>query len=115
MIVNLIPVNRETTSLKKIKNRQFDFEIETGYVDELSYVLTLPSGYKMPQKFTPINLTSSFGEYHLEIEPKDQNSFYIKRTYKQLPGVFPKDQYNDYVDFRRKIAGFDNTKLLLEK
>ncbi|MGL5234277.1 MAG: DUF3857 domain-containing protein [Empedobacter falsenii] len=115
IILNIIPVNKEETSIKKMKDRKFDFNIETGYVDEVSYTLTLPSGYKLPQKFDAITLKSAFGEYQLEINPKENNAFEIKRIYKQFSGTFSKEKYNEYVEFRRQISGYDNTKLLLEK
>ncbi|WP_314242648.1 DUF3857 domain-containing protein [Empedobacter tilapiae] len=115
IILNIIPINREETSIKKMKDRKFDFNIETGYVDEVSYTLTLPSGYKLPQKFDAITVKSAFGEYQLEINPKENNAFEIKRIYKQFAGTFSKEKYNEYVEFRRQIAGYDNTKLLLEK
>ncbi|WP_413532659.1 DUF3857 domain-containing protein [Empedobacter brevis] len=115
IILNIIPINREETSVKKMKDRKFDFNIETGYVDEVFYTLILPSGFQLPQKFDPITIKSIFGEYLLEINPKENNSFEIKRIYKQFPGTFSKEKYNEYVEFRRQIAGYDNTKLLLEK
>ncbi|MDH0660157.1 DUF3857 domain-containing protein [Empedobacter sp. GD03865] len=115
IILNIIPVNKEETSVKKMKDRKFDFNIETGYVDEVSYTLTLPSGYKLPQKFDAITVKSAFGEYQLEINPKENNAFEIKRIYKQFSGTFSKEKYNEYVEFRRQISGYDNTKLLLEK
>ncbi|MGV0920855.1 DUF3857 domain-containing protein [Empedobacter falsenii] len=115
IILNIIPVNKEETSVKKMKDRKYDFNIETGYVDEVSYTLTLPSGYKLPQKFDAITVKSAFGEYQLEINPKENNSFEIKRIYKQFSGTFSKEKYNEYVEFRRQISGYDNTKLLLEK
>lgn len=115
IIINMIPVNREETSLKKAKDRNFDFKINSGYIDEVSYTLTLPAGYKLPQKFDAITFKSAFGEYHLEINPKDNGNIEITRIYKQFPGEFAKEKYNEYVEFRRQIAGYDNTKLLLEK
>ncbi len=115
IILNIIPVNKEETSVKKMKDRKFDFNIDTGYVDEVFYTLTLPSGYKLPQKFDAITVKSAFGEYQLEINPKENNTFEIKRIYKQFSGTFSKEKYNEYVEFRRQIAGYDNTKLLLEK
>ncbi len=115
IIINMIPVNREETSLKKVKDRKFDFEVQSGYVDEVSYILTLPVGYKLPQKYDAVKVNSVFGEYSLEINPKENKTFEVKRIYKQLPGTYPKEKYNEYVDFRRQIAGYDNTKILLEK
>ncbi|MDM1062886.1 DUF3857 domain-containing protein [Empedobacter falsenii] len=115
IILNIIPVNKEETSVKKMKDRKFDFNIETGYVDEVFYTLTLPSGYKLPQKFEAITVKSAFGEYQLEINPKENNTFEIKRIYKQFSGTFSKEKYDEYVEFRRQISGYDNTKLLLEK
>ncbi|WP_313375977.1 DUF3857 domain-containing protein [Chishuiella sp.] len=115
IIINMIPINREETSVKKSKDRVFDFKIGTGYIDEVSYILSLPSGYTMPTSFEPINVKSIFGEYTLIITPKDKTNFEIKRRYKQFSGKFSKDKFNDYVNFRRQIAGYDNSKLLLEK
>ena len=65
--------------------------------------------------FDVLTVKSAFGEYQLEINPKENNTFEIKRVYKQFSGTFAKEKYNDYVEFRRQIAGYDNTKLLLEK
>jgi len=115
IIINMIPINREETSVKKSKDRVFDFKIGTGYIDEVSYILSLPSGYTMPTSFEPINVKSIFGEYTLIITPKDKTNFEKKRRYKQFSGKFSKDKFNDYVNFRRQIAGYDNSKLLLEK
>lgn len=115
IIINMIPINREETSVKKAKVRKFDFKIQNGYVDEVFYTLNLPEGYKLPTLFLPITVKSDFGEYSLQITPKEKNNFEVKRIYKQLPGTFAKEKYNDYVDFRRQIAGYDNTKILLEK
>lgn len=115
IIINMIPVNREEASIKKTKERKFDFKIQSGYVDEVSYTLTLPEGYKLPTLFIPVIIKSDFGEYSLQITPKENNNFEIKRVYKQISGTFAKEKYNDYVEFRRLIAGHDNTKILLEK
>lgn len=113
-IFNLIPVNQEQTSIKKVKSRTFDFTIDYAYIDEISYTLTIPNFMEQEIIFEPIHLSTEFGVYSLTMDKMDPNHYKITRRYQQFEGIFSKDKYNDYVDFRRQISGYDQAKILID-
>ena len=115
MAVNLIPFERKKTSLKKDNNRRFPFEIRYGYTDETEFELKIPDGYKISEKFQPVLYADSFGTYLLVVEEKEKGKLNIKRKLIVKDGMYPKEKFNDYVEFQRKISSLDNSKILLEK
>jgi len=115
MTVNLLPVGGLRTNLKKIDDRMHPFEIRFGYTNETEFELKLPAGYKMSEKFQPILFADDFGTYFLAAEELASGNIKIHRRLLVKDGQYPKEKYNDYVEFRRKISSFDNTKILLQK
>jgi hypothetical protein len=115
MSINILPVGTVTSNLKKNNNRMYPFEIRYGNSDELNFEIKLPNQYKIDGKFEPVELTTEFGTYQLSIENLPENKINVIRKLTLKEGIYPKEKYNDYVEFRRKIASHDNTKILLEK
>lgn len=115
MSVNILPAGLMQTNLKKDNKRRFPFEVRFGYTDETEFEIKIPANYKIEGVFEPINLDSEFGNYQLTLESKEGSLISVKRTLLVKDGQYPKEKFNDYVEFRRKIASFDNTKILLEK
>lgn len=114
LIFNLIPANNETTTIKKAKTRNFDFQVARGYTDIMEFEITVPKQTKSTIHLEPIVIKSEFGSYHLSIEKTTDNKYILKRTYQQLKGNYDKTKFNDYVEFRRQVAANDNIKTLLE-
>lgn len=114
LIFNLIPVNNEGSSLKKMNDRKTDFNINRGYTDLMEFEFVIPFAYKNDLNFEPVKIESEFGNYFLTIEKKENNTYLIKRKYQQIKGTYDKSKYNDYVEFRRKVSASDNLKTLLE-
>lgn len=115
MAVNVVPFERTASTLKKDNKRRFPFEIRYGYTDETEFELKLPKGYKMSEKFQPIIFADDFGTYLLAVEEKEAGMLKISRRLMVKDGTYPKEKFNDYVEFVRKISSLDNTKILLEK
>ncbi len=115
MTFNLIPASRSDFILKKDNNRKYPFEIRFGYADEIEYELKLPQGYTINQIFEPLIHASEFGNYLLTVEVLNQETLKIKRKLLVKDGIYPKEKFNDYIEFRRKISSLDNSKILLEK
>lgn len=115
MAVNILPAGLMTTNLKKDDNRRFPFEIRFGYTDETDFEITIPKEYKLEGVFEPINFDSEFGSYELTVDVVEDNTLKVKRKFLVKDGEYSKEKFNDYVEFRRKISSFDNTKILLEK
>lgn len=115
LIVNVIPVNRQSNDLKRAKKRLFDLYIHDTFVDEVEYTLEIPEAYQTNLNFEPVEFSSEFGQYSLKIIPAEDNQILVKRKYVQQKGRFSKEKYNEYVEFRRKVESNDNTKILFEK
>lgn len=115
MTVNILPIGTLASSLKKNNARIHPFEIQYGNVDEMEFQLKIPSSFKIDGTFEPVELSTEFGTYYLTLNQIDNNTFTIKRKLTIKEGIYSKDKFNDYVEFRRKIASFDNSKILLEK
>jgi len=115
MTLNLIPFSRSESGLKKDNSRKYPFEIRFGYTDEVEYELKIPKGYVMNQAFEPLIYVSEFGNYLLTLEVLNPETLKINRKLLVKDGVYPKEKFNDYVEFRRKISSLDNSKILLEK
>lgn len=115
MAVNILPAGLMGTNLKKDNNRKYPFEVRFGYMDESEFEIKIPTNYKLDSVFEPIIFDSEFGNYQLTVNSKEGNILLVKRTLLVKDGEYPKEKFNDYVEFRRKISSFDNTKILLEK
>ena len=113
-IFNLIPINNESTTLKKVKERRFDFNIKRGYTDIMEFEIIIPNKSKSELKLDPIEITSEFGTYNLSIDKIEAKKYLLKRTYQQFGGTYDRTKFNDYVEFRRKVTANDNIKTLIE-
>lgn len=96
------------------ENRQLPFENRFSYEDDYEIVFQLPANYiieEMPQNGI---LTSDFGTYMLTFEKK-QDQLVVKRSINMKKGIYSKEKYNDYINFRKKIMNADNSKILISK
>lgn len=115
LLINVIPAGRSASSFKKDNQRKNAFEIRYGYTDEIEFELKIPAGYKLSEEFKDVIFMSEFGSYLLSVKTNADNSLKIYRKLLVKDGVFPKEKFNDFVEFRRKIASLDNSKILIEK
>lgn len=113
LIFPLIPINRHKTSLSKDSNRIFPIQINVGYQDLSEFEFEIPENYNLNYDIEPIYIESDFGFYSLNYNLKDQ-TLRVERELQIFEGVFPKEDFLEYVDFRRAIERADNTKILLE-
>jgi hypothetical protein len=94
--------------------RELPFENKFSYQDESEIIYDLPLNYfveEMPQNG---NVTSEFGTYKISFEKRD-NKLVVKRQIQISKGLYPKEKYNDYIKFRKKILNADNSKILISK
>ncbi|MGB6094309.1 MAG: hypothetical protein WBF83_11175, partial [Moheibacter sp.] len=115
LLINLLPVGKSKTGLKKNNQRKFPFEIRFGYTDVVEFDLKLPVGYKISEDFDNIIYMTEFGNYLLAVKDNGDGSLRIHRTLTVKDGNYSKDKFNDFVEFTRRISSFDNSKILLEK
>ncbi|MGI9526884.1 MAG: transglutaminase-like domain-containing protein [Weeksellaceae bacterium] len=114
LIFRVIPVGTYNTELKKDSSREKPLEIQHGFLDESTFEFEFPSDYTLNYRPDATHISSPFGNYEMSYELQD-NIIIVKRKLFVEKGRFNKDQYADYVAFRRSIEKADNTKILLEK
>ncbi len=111
-----IPVNvfRKGFTTSDSKQRIHPIHINYGYLDTDSIRLQLPEGYAIEALPRPQTVESKFGTFCSNIEVEGRE---VKITHRLLMrrGVYPKDMYTDYVDFRKQVAGQYNGKIILKK
>jgi hypothetical protein len=96
------------------ENRQLPFENRFSYEDDYEIVYQIPVNYVVEE--IPQNgiLTSDFGTYFLSFEKKE-DKIIVKRNVNIKKGIYSKEKYNDYINFRKKIMNADNSKILISK
>ena len=98
----------------RYRNRLLDFEIQRGSLHETAFQIIIPEGYQIEAIPDNLNAESKYGTYTASVEVKN-NIIYYKRSFLQKHGKYSKTEYKAYRDFKRKVARFDNTKIVLIK
>lgn len=99
----------------RYRERKLPFEILRGYTDQDDFTIELPAEYKIGELPQTVLIDSDFGSYEMSIEKLTDNELRYTRKIKILNGVYSKEEYNDYREFRRAIKKIDNLKLILSK
>lgn len=112
-IFRAVPIYSDAT-YHQDENRKLPFENRFSFEDEYEIIYKLPAGYfieEMPENGT---INSDFGTYNISFEKKD-DQLIVKRFLQMKKGLHPKEKYNDYIGFRKKIMNADNSKILISK
>lgn len=96
------------------ENRELPFEIRQSFADEYEIGFMLPKGYKTDEVPKDTSINSEFGQYKLSFV-KNGEEIKVVRKIQINKGTYPKEKYNDYVGFRKKIINMDNSKILITK
>lgn len=105
--------NKNTFVPDRYRNRQFDMEIQRGYLDEDKAEIVLPENYEV--EALPENITESnkFGEYAISFSI-NENKITYKRKLLIKKGEYNKEDYNLYRNFRRKVSKLDKAIIVLK-
>ena len=101
--------------IKIISNRKLPIEISRGFIDNDEFEIELPDTYKIDALADNVTIENKFGAYKFSIEKISENTLKYSRMFFLKKGSYPKEDYNDYRDFRKKIAKYDKTKVVLIK
>lgn len=96
-------------------SRSLPLEIRRGYsnIDEIE--LLLPPTYTIESLFDPIVIETKFGFYKASITKIGESKLLYKREIIIYSGRYPKEEYNNYVSFRKNIVKKDNSKIVLTR
>ncbi|WP_027077345.1 DUF3857 domain-containing protein [Maribacter antarcticus] len=108
--------DRNTYIPNRYRNRTRSLVIDRGYSHDNDFLINLPEGYAVEAIPDNISIANEFGEYLFSIEyiAKD-NTIKYKRKLFIKKGVFKKDKYKAYRDFRKETATADNSMVVLIK
>ncbi|MFY7729261.1 MAG: DUF3857 domain-containing protein [Flavobacterium sp.] len=98
----------------RYRTRKLPLEVDSGYTDNDEVVVTLPEGFSVEAMPQNVSITEKFGEYKAEYT-SDKNKITVKRSIRLNDGVYAKEDYDKYREFRDKIARSENAKAVLVK
>ncbi|MDM1553362.1 MULTISPECIES: DUF3857 domain-containing protein [Chryseobacterium] len=113
LIFRAVPIFSDNV-YKTDENRELPFEIRQSFEDEYEISFIIPKGYKTDETPDDISINSEFGRYKLSFV-KSGEEIKVSRKIQVNKGTYPKEKYNDYVGFRKKILNMDNSKILITK
>ena len=102
------------SSLKADESRLLPFENSFPYQDDYEIEFEIPMGFKFSEMPKDQELKSEFGAYSINFK-NENGKLQVKRILTINRGTYPKEKYQNFVEFRRKIANLDNTKILITK
>ncbi|REC46495.1 DUF3857 domain-containing protein [Chryseobacterium pennipullorum] len=112
-IFRAVPIYTDALRIED-ENRVLPFEHKLPSQDEYAIDYQLPAGYFIEEVPRDVNLDSEFGTYSLSFSKKE-DQLLVKRVLRINKGLYPKEKYNDYVRFRKKIFAADHAKILMSK
>ncbi len=97
------------------EERKLPFETPFAYQDNYEIEFETPEGYVFSELPAPAKITSEFGEYSVQYQLLNNKKLKVKRILTIKKGIYRKEKFNSYYDFRRSVTNADNTKLLITK
>lgn len=100
---------------QRYRDRKTPFEIARGFYDTDEITIDLPAGFTMDAKPENIIINEKFGEYKAEYIMVSPTQMLFKRSLLINEGFYDSKDYENYRQFREKIARNDNAKVVLVK
>lgn len=115
MIIPLNAFNVYERAPKRVRNRKLPVEVPNGYYDIDVVTIKLPSDYIIEAIADDITVDSKYGTYTMMVEKVDEHNLKYTRKFLLKAGNYPKEEYEDYRNFRRKVVKSDKSKVVLVK
>ncbi|GAB3747530.1 DUF3857 domain-containing transglutaminase family protein [Spirosoma pomorum] len=98
------------------KDRRTPLDLGTAYEFEDSDTITyqLPKGYAPEYQLAPLTIESKFGRYSTQVSMVGERLIYVRHL-TMHQGRYPASAYNEWVDFRKKIAKADRAQMVFVK
>ena len=94
--------------------RKLPFETAFPFQDDYEIEFTAPIGYQFSDLPDAAEFSTEFGSYSLHYKMNGEKLL-VHRILTIKKGLYPKEKFKDYVDFRKKTSSKDNTKILISK
>lgn len=103
-----------TNYLENDDERFLPFETPFAYQDIYEIEFEFPVGYKLSEIPKGEKIDSEFGNYTIDFKLNGEK-LWVKRVLTINKGIYPKEKFSKYTEFRKKTANFDNIKILSTK
>ncbi|MBV8325384.1 DUF3857 domain-containing protein [Chryseobacterium sp.] len=113
LIFRAVPIFSDNV-YKTEENRELPFEIGQSFEDEYEISFSIPAGYKIDETPEDAHIKSEFGYYKLSFA-KNGEQVKVIRKIQINKGTYPKEKFNEYINFRKKTINMDNSKILITK
>lgn len=102
---------------RELKERKSDIIMRIPYTDMDTLVYKIPAdGYKIEYWPDDVTMKNEFGYYKVTFNfDKNNNTIKYTRHLTVKDGTYPKEKYDDLVDFLSKVQKLDNTKAVFVK
>lgn len=115
MLVAAGVFNRLQSVPPRHDDRKYPLEIYRGYLDEDTYLMKIPEGYKLEIIPDAVIIENRFGYYQLSLSEKDEQTVEVRRNILIRSGIYPPDHYQEYYQFRKDISRYDQSYFVLIK
>ena len=114
LFFSLNVLNKSSSIPPYSRNRQSPMLINHSVYEKDSIIYALPNEYAVEALPDPVDLKSEFGAYKYDVLLDGEKIIY-KRSLKIRKGQYPKEKYNEFVEFLEKVAKYDEAKVVLLK
>ncbi len=114
LFFSLNTMNKMTDIPTYSRNRVSPLLVSRPYSENDSITYKIPDGYKMEALPDPVKVVSEFGKYHSSAKLVGESIIY-EREFILNKGHYPKEKYNDFVEFLESVVKSDDAKAVLIK
>ncbi|EAS21012.1 conserved hypothetical protein [Flavobacteria bacterium BBFL7] len=114
LLIQPVFFNRNESEPTRYRNRQYDLEIDRGYIDIDTYEIELENGLIVEALPEPVEIDSKFGIYKLSIIDEGDGKLKVSRYLRINKGSFEKEDYDAYREFRATLVKHDKSKAVLK-
>jgi hypothetical protein len=107
--------NVENYIPKRYRARSLPLKINRVYKDIDEYIIKIPVAYQLEYLPEFKEISTKFGTYSVSFNKIDATTFSYKKSILIKEGMYPKEDYSSYRDFRRSIAKAENLRIALVK
>ncbi|WP_291866038.1 DUF3857 domain-containing protein [Maribacter sp.] len=108
-------LNKNSYVPKRYRSRKLPFQVQRGYLDVDSYIISIPEDYGIEALPEPIEIVSEFGEYKASVLEQEDGTLKYERLFLLKSGAYPKEKYGEYRNFRKKVSKNDKAQVVLIK
>jgi hypothetical protein len=106
--------NRSNDRFVEDKDRKYDVQFHSGYVDIDSIQIKIPANYSIEAIPKSVNLKTDYGNYSISFALKE-NSLNVIRKSELNEGRFPKKEYEAIANYFNEIYKADRGRIVLVK